>query len=303
MSRIQDAKLRLQEQRERSSATLKRVQEQRGPDSLVACTVEMVDLDRRRAGGLIAGGIAFRAFLWLVPTSLFAAGVLSFFRDTSHERPDEVARKLGLGGVAASSVADAVDQSNRHTIVLIALGAFFMLYFGLSLLRALRIACVLAWELPPVRRPHTLRDGAIVSLALLAQLTAGATASALRSGGAGDIWITVASAAFTCAIWLGIAQLLPHGDAPISALLPGAAIMMIALQALAIATVYYFARRIETSGNLYGPLGVAATLLLWLYVIARVFVASMFLDAALWRRRQRLAARTSQSGDDRDPEI
>jgi uncharacterized BrkB/YihY/UPF0761 family membrane protein len=296
---IEDAKLRLQEQRERGSATLKRVQEQRGPDSLIAAVVETVDLDKRRAGGLIAGGIAFRAFLWLVPTALFAAGVLSFFQDTSNERPDEVARNLGLGGVAASSVAGAVDQSNRNTIVLIAVGAFFMLYFGISLVRALRIACVLAWELPLGRRPHTLRDGAIVSLALLAQLTVGATASALRSGATRDIWITIAAAAFACAIWLFISQLLPHGDAPTTALLPGAVIMMVALQALAIVTVYYFARRIETSGNLYGPLGVAATLLLWLYVVARVFVASMFFDAALWRRKQRLAARASQTGDGR----
>ena len=70
--------------------------------------------------------------------------------------------------------------------------------------------------------------------------------------------------------------------------------MMVALQGLYVATIYYFAHRIETSGDLYGPLGVAATLLLWLFAIARVFVASMFFDAALWRRTQRRRAEASR---------
>jgi uncharacterized BrkB/YihY/UPF0761 family membrane protein len=68
--------------------------------------------------------------------------------------------------------------------------------------------------------------------------------------------------------------------------------MVAGLQALYLVTIYYFSHRLATSGDLYGSLGVAGTLLLWLYVIARLFVASMFFDAALWRRkRQRLEAK------------
>lgn len=284
---MRETVLRLQEQRERGTATLRRVQEERGPNSLLAAAVEAVELDRERAGGLIAGGVAFRAFLWLLPTALVASGALGVLQDAANENPDVVARKLGLGGVVASSVAGAANQSSRSTFLLIAFGVVLMVYFGISLVRALRIACVVAWELPLGRRPHLVRDGVIISLALVAQLAAGGVASALRGDAFGHVWVTVAAAAFACAVWLGIAALLPHGDAPISALVPGALIMMVALQGLYIATIYYFAHRIETSGDLYGPLGVAATLLLWLFAIARVFVASMFFDAALWRRTQR----------------
>ena len=291
---MRETMLRLQEQRARGTTTLRRVQEERGPNSLLAVIVEAVELDRQRAGGLIAGGVAFRAFLWLLPTALVASGALGVLQDAAHENPDVVARKLGLGGVVASSVAGAADQSSRSTFLLIAFGLVLMLYFGISLVRALRIACVIAWELPLGRRPHLLRDGVIISLALLAQLAAGGVASALRGDAFGHVWVTVAAAAFACAVWLGISALLPHGAAPISALLPGALIMMVALQGLYVATIYYFAHRIETSGDLYGPLGVAATLLLWLFAIARVFVASMFFDAALWRRTQRRRAEASQ---------
>jgi uncharacterized BrkB/YihY/UPF0761 family membrane protein len=54
--------------------------------------------------------------------------------------------------------------------------------------------------------------------------------------------------------------------------------------ALHIASIIYFVPRLDHSPRLYGSLGIAATLLLWLYVIARLFVAGLFLDATLWYR-------------------
>jgi membrane protein len=288
MRDVHGARQRLRAQRDRCSALQARIEERRGSDSFVGAALEAIELDRRRAGGLLAGGIAFRAFLWLLPAALLATGVLGVIRDTAHEDPDVVARRLGLGGVVGSSVAGAVDQSSRSTVLLLASGAVLMLYFGVSLVRALRIASVIAWDLPAVRRPHLVRDGAIISAALSAQLACSAAASSLRGyAGPGSILVTIGVAAFACALWFGIDVLLPHGDAPFTALVPGAIMMMVALELLYLATIYYFAHRLSTSGELYGPLGVAATLLLWLFVIARVFVATMFLDAALWQRGQR----------------
>src|SRR4051794_9761320 len=49
---------------------------------LVAAALEAGDLDRRRAGSLLAGGIAFRLFLWLLPASLFVAALAGLVRPT-----------------------------------------------------------------------------------------------------------------------------------------------------------------------------------------------------------------------------
>ena len=38
---------------------------------------------------------------------------------------------------------------------------------------------------------------------------------------------------------------------------------------------------------MYGPLGVAAVMLLWLFIVARSMVAAAMLNATLWDRRQR----------------
>lgn len=56
--------------------------------------------------------------------------------------------------------------------------------------------------------------------------------------------------------------------------------------ALQIATVYCFAPKLTRAPALYGSLGSAATLLLWLFLISRIIVASAFLNAASWRRRK-----------------
>jgi uncharacterized BrkB/YihY/UPF0761 family membrane protein len=82
-------------------------------------------------------------------------------------------------------------------------------------------------------------------------------------------------------------MLLPHGDASWRALLPGAGVIAVGHAALQVATVYYFAPKLTRAPALYGSLGSAATLLLWLFLVARLIVASAFLNATLWHRPPR----------------
>ena len=51
-------------------------------------------------------------------------------------------------------------------------------------------------------------------------------------------------------------------------------------------TALYLAPRIGRSSELYGALGAATVILLWLYIIARLITLSAFLNATLWERRQ-----------------
>jgi uncharacterized BrkB/YihY/UPF0761 family membrane protein len=72
---------------------------------------------------------------------------------------------------------------------------------------------------------------------------------------------------------------------PWYALLPGAALLAVGLELLALLGTYFIAPRIESSQRAYGALGIAATLLFGLYVIARLVVASAILNATVWERR------------------
>jgi membrane protein len=68
-------------------------------------------------------------------------------------------------------------------------------------------------------------------------------------------------------------------------LLPGALLVALGSQAVSVAVVFYFAPRIGRYSELYGALGTAAVLLVWLYVVARLITGGAFLNATLWERR------------------
>ena len=69
---------------------------------------------RPEAGRGPAGGrIAYRLFLWLLPTALFAVGVVGLLADLSSESPERVAHNAGFGAAIALTVAQATQQSEK----------------------------------------------------------------------------------------------------------------------------------------------------------------------------------------------
>src|SRR3954447_7179098 len=81
--------------RTRDQAT-RRVEELRRRSALVDAALEAGDLDRRRAGSLLAGGIAFRIFLWLLPAALFVAALSGLIRPTGGAAPPPLPPSLRL---------------------------------------------------------------------------------------------------------------------------------------------------------------------------------------------------------------
>src|SRR5689334_17703721 len=130
---------------------------------LAAAAFEAGQVDRRRAGSLLAGGLAFRVFLWLLPAALLASGVAGLLHLSGSASPDQIAGKLGLGASVAHTVRQATVHSDQTNLRLIVAGVVLTLYASTSLVRALRVTHVLAWEEELGRRPHLLRDGAIFS--------------------------------------------------------------------------------------------------------------------------------------------
>lgn len=283
LGRLRSAGARTGQAREQAA---QRVDRLRGRHDLVDAAFEAGDLDRRRAGSLLAGGIAFRVFLWLLPACLIVAGIVGFVNPSGSAQPDHVARTLGLGASVAAIVRQATSDAHKGAGLLLALGIVLTLYMSMSLIRALRVAYVLAWEEPFGRRPHLLRDGAILSVALIAALGGEAGIEYLRhrTGVGVSLLLGLVPILLGGGLWVGISLLLPHGQAHWQALVPGAVLFAVGVAVLHLATVFYFAPRLARAPSLYGSLGTAATLLLWLFVISRIVVASAFLNATLWRR-------------------
>jgi uncharacterized BrkB/YihY/UPF0761 family membrane protein len=94
------------------------------------------------------------------------------------------------------------------------------------------------------------------------------------------------SGAFVGGIWLAASWKLPHpAEVELRDLLPGALLVALGVEALHLLTVLWYANKIANSSELYGSLGAAVGLLAWLYLLGRLTIASVVLNATLWRRR------------------
>ena len=74
---------------------------ERVPGASLAATA--LERERLAAAGLLAGGLAYRLFFWLVPLGLVFASVLSFWVDEDRVGLQDAARDFGISGAQNST--------------------------------------------------------------------------------------------------------------------------------------------------------------------------------------------------------
>jgi uncharacterized BrkB/YihY/UPF0761 family membrane protein len=263
----------------------------------VRLAVEAFEHDRARAGGLLAGGLAYRVFLWQIPLSLFLVSAFGLVTQLAEREPSDLARRVGMTAALAGAIARAVSASDAARWWLLILGAFLMLWAGRGVYRGIRLVSELAWDARD-RPVSSLKASLLVTgfgLMLVAlQLF---LPKATESLGIPGLLRFVFGLVLASALSLWILWLLPKDGAPWTALVPGAVLIGVGMRALGLAAATYFAYRLDHSGDLYGAIGIAIVMMLYLFVLARVFVAAQFLNATLYRRRQRSAGLDPAGGD------
>lgn len=245
-----------------------------------------LERERRAAAGLIAGGLAYRLFFWLLPLGLVVASLLSFWVDADRLAAANAAHDFGISSAAVQSAMDAIAEQHHARWYFLVAGIALVVWFGSGVVRALFVAHSVAWGLRPekLRRPMT---AGLVFSAIFALLIAVSTSTQLlreQLGGTG-LWLTLALAVFYLGSVLWVMDKLPHRSTSWRELLPGAVLVALGAEAIHLAVVLYLAPKIGRSSELYGALGAATVILLWLYLLARLVVAAAFLNAALWEHR------------------
>jgi uncharacterized BrkB/YihY/UPF0761 family membrane protein len=238
-------------------------------------------------GGLLAGGLAYRLFLWLLPIGLVGAQILGILVDASDEGVEDAAKEFGIGAAAIASAEEAVEASQPNRILLLLTGLVLLAWFSLGFVRALQLAYSLAWGLPRQRLRKPLYAVLFFNGLVLALAAAGAGLAWLREQlGLFGLLGVLATIAFQTGVGVLIMWLLPRRASRWQELVPGALLVAVGAQLVNVAVVFYFAPKIARSTELYGTLGTAAVLLVWLYVLARLITSGAFLNATLWERRQ-----------------
>jgi uncharacterized BrkB/YihY/UPF0761 family membrane protein len=249
--------------------------------------LDALDRERVAGGTLLAGGLAYKLFFWLVPLALVVAAVLSFWEREDPQSLESAGREFGLGASAVRASMETIEQSAHGRWYFLVVGLGLLMWFSIGVVRALRISFAVAWGVRPERMRHPIVAGTIFTLLAVALIiVSGATQVAREQLGAEGLLLTIALVLVYSAVALWMMKLLPHADAPLTALLPGAVMVAVGVQAMHLVVALYLGPKLGRSSELYGALGVATVILLWLYFTARLLTASAFLNAALWERRR-----------------
>jgi len=279
------------EDRSRTAALAERLEAARArAESLPGAHVlgEVLRNERELGGGLVAGGVAFRLFLWLVPLGLVVAALLSFWTEQDPGGFESAVQRFGVGAAAAQAASEVLEQSGRSTIGVLLFGLVFLAWFSVGAIRALNLAYALAWRLEPPRIRRPFRAIAAFNGLFVLGFAATLAVAWLRDR-IGDP--ALLGVALTLAVGTGIVLLamwlLPHRATHPRELLPGAVLVAVGHQLVQVAVIFYFAPRLGRSEETYGAFGAAATMLLWLYALSRLATEAAFLNATLWDRRRR----------------
>ena len=114
------------------------------------------DRDKRVAGSVLAGALAFRLFTPLLPLLLLGLVVLGYSNSHDAGSTTEAAQNLGIKESALNSVAHSARLSGGGSIGVAAFALFALLTASLSATRAIRAVHSIAWGMPLNRFARTV---------------------------------------------------------------------------------------------------------------------------------------------------
>jgi uncharacterized BrkB/YihY/UPF0761 family membrane protein len=269
-----------------------RLERSRPNSPLIDAGFRAFDRDVSTGGVVLAGAVAFRVFLFIVPYVFVAVVGFGLAAEAADQDAGDLARQSGIGGLVAKAVSGAADLSGFSRVTALVVALVALLFGTRSLLKVLRIVFGLVWGVTPPK----MKRPALSVLAVLGLATVVFTFTALldnlrnRSFGLGLIGLTVASF-IPFVVGLVLSAYLPRQPTRWPDLIPGAVVLTIGVFGLHIFTVFWIAHEVESKTDTYGAIGAALALLLWSYLLGRLITASAVINASLWERRRDRAAR------------
>jgi uncharacterized BrkB/YihY/UPF0761 family membrane protein len=274
---------------ERARIVRERSEAARAHHPSVDLCFSLVERDSRIGGGLLAGALAYRLFVLLLPTTLLLVSGLGLYAGTVDETPAKVATKAGLHGLIASQVASTASSDARWIVFVVMVPA--VLYALAKLYRALSIVHAIAWHGSGRGTRVTPRGVGLLGAAFLLTIVAAEIVGWIRRHDQlGVPTALLAYAALIGGAWLLVSMQLPHRDVRWPAFLPGSLLVGTGLLCVNVFNVYVTTRLVEDRANTYGVLGIAAALLFSLVLVGRLMVVSAELNAAIDERHNRPGA-------------
>ena len=263
-----------------------RVEAARANHPSVDVGFDVVERDSAIGGGLLAGALAYRLFVLLLPSALLLVSGIGVYADTVDKSTADVAEDAGLHGLIASEVASTAAGRARWLVFLLMVPA--VAYAIVALYRAIAKVHAIAWYGSGRGIHVTPRGVGVFTGALLLQFVVVEIVGWIRrSDQFGGVAALLVYLVLAGGGWLVVSTQLPNRGVRWTALVPGALLLGVGLLLVNVFNVYVTTRLVEGRADTYGALGIAAALLFSLVLVGRLIVLSAELNAALHDRRAR----------------
>jgi len=280
---------------ERGRRARARVEQARSSHPSLEVGLSLFERDSAIGGGLLAGALAYRFFVLLLPSALLLVSGLGLYAGAADQSPTQVAREAGLHGLVASQVADTAGGRARWIVFVVMVPA--VLYALAKLYRALAVVHALAWRRSGRGVRLTAAGFWLLGVALVVDVgSAGVVGWIRRQQQFGGLAALAVYLVLVGGTWLVVSRRLPGGEAGWLALLPGSLVVGVGFLFVNVFNVYVTTRLVENRANTYGVLGVAAALLFSLVLVGRVVVIAAELNASIDRHRHAARGPTSPDG-------
>jgi uncharacterized BrkB/YihY/UPF0761 family membrane protein len=243
-----------------------------------------MERNRRVAASVLAGGAAYRLFLWLLPFGLIVGGALGL---GDADGTEEAVASGGLPQAVVDAIGDIARAADSNSWWLLLMGVPLLLWEGYAGAKGLQLVHALVWDDPSPPRIRPLRSSLTFSGGMCLFIATVSLTWWFRDAPDATQWLIFAAMIVPlAALWLWVSLRLPHGTASWKALLPGAFLVAVGFQVVHGLILYLLGPKLETSTSLYGALGVTTTILFFLWVLGWIVVTAPILNSSLHEELQ-----------------
>lgn len=269
----------------RVETTYRQIEGKRGDSLTIDAAFRAARHDNVAGGTVLAGAVAFRVFLFLIPYVFVLVLLFGDASSIAKQDPHGLAKKAGIGGLIAQSVKVSSSMSTFTRISSLAVGVFALFLASRSLLKVMRIVHGLVWGVRPKKPKSTTKQALFLCLVTTLFILGAMGLGYFRQQSLllGLVAMLLAGA-LPVGLWILVSWHLPHKADSWRDLLPGAVLFGVGVLVLHVVTVYWIARLIADRTDTYGAIGAALALLLWAYLLGRVITSAAVLNATLWQK-------------------
>jgi len=228
---------------------------------------------------VIAGGIAYRLFLWLLPFGLVVGGLLGL---GNADGTEAAVASGGLPAAVVDAIGDITRAADSNSWWLLLTGVPLLLWEGYAGAKGLHLVHALVWRDPSPPRLRPLRSSLAFSGGMCLFIATICLGWWFRDvAQATQVLVFAVAIVPLAGLWLLVSLRLPHGTASWKSLLPGAFLVAVGFELGHGLVLYFLGPKLESSMSLYGALGVTTTILFFMWVVGWIVISAPILNSSL----------------------